>query len=70
MTDMVKGFTITLDTDIRIDNVEVVLNAIKMIKHVAHVDPIISTSNDHHEKIRLRQELQSKFYDFMRENLM
>lgn len=69
MTDRVKGFTVTLDKDIRIDDVEVILNAIAMIKHVAHVEPSISTSDDHFAQQRLRWELRDKFYDFMKENL-
>jgi hypothetical protein len=69
MTDRVKGFTVTLDKDIRIDDVEVILNAIAMIKHVAYVEPSISTSEDHFAQQRLRFELRDKFYDFMKENL-
>jgi len=47
MTDRVKGFTVTLEKDIRIDDVEVILNAVKMIKSGVHIKPSIITSNDH-----------------------
>lgn len=69
MTDRVKGFTVTLEKDIRIDDVQIVLNALKMIKYVAHVEPSITTSEDHFAEQRLRFELREKFYDFMKENL-
>ena len=69
MTDRVKGFTVTLEKDIRIDDVQIVLNALKMIKYVAHVEPSITTSEDHFTEQRLRFELREKFYDFMKDNL-
>lgn len=69
MTDRVKGFTVTLEHDIRIDDVEVILNAVRMIKGVAHVEPSISTHEDHMASERLKWELRDKFYDFMKENL-
>ena len=69
MTDRVKGFTVTLEHDIRIDDVEVILNAVRMIKGVANVEPSISTSDDHMNRERLKWELRDKFYEFMKENL-
>lgn len=69
MTDRVKGFTVTLEKDFRDDDVEVILNAVRMIKGVAHVEPCISTHEDHMSQQRLRWELRDKFYNFMKENL-
>jgi hypothetical protein len=69
MTDRVKGFTVTLEHDIRIDDVEVILNAVRMIKGVANVEPSISTHDDHMNRERLKWELRDKFYEFMKENL-
>lgn len=40
MTDRVKGFVITLDESMRDDDVEIVANAIRMIKRVKAVDPV------------------------------
>lgn len=37
MTDRVKGFTVTLDHDVRIDEMGVILIALRMIKGVAHL---------------------------------
>jgi len=69
MTDRVKGFTVTLENDIREDYVEVILNAIKMVKGVATVEPVKATTHDQIIKTRVTLDLRKKFYDFMNENL-
>lgn len=69
MTDRVKGFTVTLEKDIRTDDVEVILNAVRMIKGIAHVEPSLSTHEDHINQERLKWELRDKFYNFIQENL-
>ena len=69
MTDRVKGFTVTLERDFRDDDVEVILNAVKMIRGVANVEPCIVTGEDHMNRERLKYELRDKFYKFMRDEL-
>jgi len=69
MTDRVKGFTVTLERDFRDDDVEVILNAIKMIRGVAKVEPSLVIDEDHMIRERLKWELREKFYNFMKENL-
>ena len=69
MTDRVKGFTVTLEKDIRIDDVEVIMQAIRMIRGIANVEPSISTSEDHMNRQRIKYELRDKFYKFMTDEL-
>lgn len=69
MTDRVKGFTVTLEKDIRIDDVETVIQAIRMIRGIAHVEPSISTSEDYMNRQRVKHELREKFYKFYDEEL-
>lgn len=69
MTDIVKGFTVTLEKDMRIDDVDVIIQAIRMIRGIANVEPSISTSDDHMNRERIRYELRDKFYKFMNEEL-
>jgi hypothetical protein len=69
MTDRVKGFTVTLEKDIRIDDVEVIMQAIRMIRGIADVEPSISTSEDHMNRQRIKYELRDKFYKFMNNEL-
>jgi len=69
MTDRVKGFTITLTHDVRIDDIEAIETALKMIKGVADVEPSISTHEDHMAQARVKWELRDKFFQFMKDNL-
>ena len=69
MTDRVKGFTVTLEKDIRIDDVEVIMQAIRMIRGIADVEPSISTHEDHMNRQRIKYELRDKFYKFMNDEL-
>lgn len=60
MTDRVKGFTVILEEDIRIDDVQVILDAVKMIRGVGHVEPSILTSNDLYARERVKMEMREK----------
>jgi hypothetical protein len=64
MTDRVKGFTVTLEKDCRIDDVEVIINAIRMIRGIADVEPSISTSEDYMNRQMIKSELREKFLNF------
>jgi len=68
MTDRVKGFTITLDQDYRVDDVEIILNAVRMIKGVAHVEPSITTMDDHMNRTLIRLDLEKKIYEMLRKD--
>ncbi|MEK6829015.1 MAG: hypothetical protein AABY15_02730 [Nanoarchaeota archaeon] len=69
MTDRVKGFTVTLEKDIRIDDVEVIMNAIRMIRGIADVQPSIAGHDDLMNQMRIKSELREKFLQFYKENL-
>lgn len=62
MTDRVKGFTVALDKDIRIDDIEHIINAIKMVKGVSDVQPLITDSGDFIARVRVRQEFIAKMF--------
>lgn len=68
MTERVKGLVVTFSNDIRIDDVQVLVDAISMFKGVASVKPNISTPSDHINQERIRYELKEKFYKFIEEN--
>lgn len=70
MTDRIKGFTVTLEKDIREDDVEVITQAISMIKGVANVEPSISTIEDQFARQRVKSELREKFWKFYQEELL
>lgn len=69
MTDRVKGFTVVLDKDFRIDDVEVIQNAIAMIKGVSSVQPIIANGEDFVVEQRTRTEIRKKLFEFIKEEI-
>jgi hypothetical protein len=69
MTDRIKGFTITLQKDIRDDDMNQILTTLKMIKYVVDVEPVIFTGEDRMAEQRLKAELRGKVYEFLKENL-
>ena len=68
MTDRIKGFTVTLERDMREDDVEQLMAAMRYMKGVAHVEPSISSVDDHINQQRIKREMKSKFYKFIDEN--
>ena len=69
MTDRVKGFTVTLDKDIRIDDVQELMNAISMLKGIAHVEASITTAGDHMNREKIKMEYRDKFITFLNDEL-
>ena len=61
MTDRVKGLYVVLDADYRVDDVEAIVNAIKMVKCVADVqtEDMVSGVDDYMARTRVRSELAS-----------
>lgn len=69
MTDRVKGFVVTLEKDIRIDDVESLMQAIRHMRGIANVEPSISNPDDSINQSRIKSELRGKMYDFIKENM-
>lgn len=69
MTDRIKGFVVTLDEDMRVDDIDQIVNAIKMIKGIYSVEPSVSNFDDTMNKERIKSELRGKFIEFLKENL-
>ena len=47
MTDRVAAFVVTLDSDIREDDVEEILTALRMVRFVASVKPVFASFDLH-----------------------
>jgi hypothetical protein len=60
MTERLKGLTVAFDHDIREDDAAAIVNAIKMIKGVLDVEPLVSTHEDWLIECRVRRELGEK----------
>lgn len=57
MTDRYSGFVVTLSRDIREDDAEATIAAIRQIKGVVDVKPVISDASSMIESQRMRLEL-------------
>jgi len=57
MTARVKGFTVTLERDIREDDFQSILEAVEMIRGIAHVEPVLATHEDHMVRTRLKIDI-------------
>lgn len=67
MTDRLKGCTVTFDHDIRDDDAKVVLDAIRCLRGVLHVEGSVSTLDDRMNRIRVRAELRTKLLQVLDE---
>jgi hypothetical protein len=61
MTDRVKGVTVSLDEDVRTDEIEPLLNAIRQIRGVSDVAVVTSRMDDWLARSRVRSELAKDF---------
>lgn len=66
MTTRLKGLTVVLEDDIREDDAECIINAIRMIKGVQDVVNIEATDEDYIVESRLKLELMDKILDIFR----
>ena len=65
MTDRIKGVYVALDRDYRTDDVEEILNAIKMVKGVSDITVNIVDFDDWNNRSRIRQELSAKLWEVL-----
>ena len=66
MTDRHAGYIVTLATDIREDDAEGTLNALRMVRGVISVEPVVSNIEVHIAEERTRIEFVTKIYEFLR----
>ena len=69
MTDRMKGCVVSFDRDIREDDVELLVNAIKMIKGVLSVELSVADIDDHINRDRIRHDVQERLWKASKSNL-
>ena len=70
MTDRHKGYIVVLEENIREDDAAAsVLLALRAIRGVMDVRPVVSEAGDAITRGRFQNEIRGKLYEFMRENL-
>ena len=62
MTDRINLLSVVLSKDIRDDDCEAIINAIKMVKGVLSVTPHVVDHADHIAQQRVRHELGEKLW--------
>jgi hypothetical protein len=62
MTDRLKGAWVAFDADIREDDAEALIEAIKQLRHVQAVEPSVSDPEDWMARERVRRELGEKLW--------
>ena len=67
MTTRMKGCTVTFNRDIREDDVESLVDAIRMLKWVANVELVESSSVDWFARNRVRHEYEGRLHEAIRE---
>lgn len=67
MTTRVKGFTVILDNEMREDDIEYIVNAMRMIKGVQQVLPVESCSEDMMARQKCISDIKHKLFDIVNE---
>lgn len=62
MTDRLKGYNVILERDVREDDAEYIENALKMVKGVGQVVPLVSGAEDAMVARRTKWKLQDKIW--------
>lgn len=62
MTDRIHGLTVGLDHDYRDDDVQAIIDAIRMVKGVSSVTAHVTEMSDHLARRRIAEWIQSKLY--------
>ena len=65
MTTRYKSFIVCLEHDIRDDEADAIINALKMVKGVLRVEPQEATVGDLTIQYREKAELRKKLFDFL-----
>lgn len=63
MTDRIHSLTVVLEQDIRTDDVETIINAIRAIRFVGSVEKHVADLETHSARERVRLELGQKILD-------
>lgn len=65
MTDRLKGLVVVLEQDIRVDDAEIIINAISMIKGVSKVGKNVRNVEDFIIRTRITQEISEKLLNVL-----
>lgn len=67
MTDRHAAYIVTLDEDIREDDAEAIINALRMVKHVIGVEPVVASFEQRIAERRVSDEWRKRIYGMLDE---
>jgi hypothetical protein len=67
VTDRHSSYIVVLDHDVREDDAEQTLSALRQIRGVLTVEPVVSDYEQHVAESRATRSMREKLYDFMKE---
>lgn len=62
MTKRLKRCTVTFSMDIREDDAEALLDAIRMLKYVAHVEVVATSLEDYFARNKVRYDCEARLH--------
>lgn len=65
MTDQYNALTVVLEKDIRVDDAEAILNAIRQLRGVLSVNGNVTNFGDYIAQERARRDLVEKIWDVL-----
>jgi len=65
VTERLKGVVVAFDVDIREDDVQTLVNAIRCFRHVLSVEPVMANADDWVVEQRVRDDLSKKLWDVL-----
>lgn len=66
MTDRIKGLTVSLEKDIREDDVQPIVDAIIMIRGIADVKLHVTNPDDYMARKQVKEELRSMIFEWFK----
>jgi hypothetical protein len=69
MTDRIHALMVVLDSDLRIDDAEPLMAAIRQLRGVWAVQAMETNPGIHAARVRIRLELSQKLWDVLKEDI-
>jgi len=66
MTDRIHSLTVTLERDIRDDDIEPLVEAIQMLRGVLDVQTFVADPESHMAEMRAKDDLRKKLFELVR----
>lgn len=67
MTDRHAGYIVTLEGDIREDDAEAIINALRLVRGVLSVEPVVADVAVHIAEKRARADVLDRLLDLVKE---